>query len=162
MSTTRKFIGVPVTGSSNGTRLQIEVETQGLVDFDHGRCSDPAENCAKSLDRYGSDLLGLRLGIDAKAALVRRHENLEWEDSCGVACQWHYGDGASPEALGDSVGAFVADHDCGATFDGPATPYWIKIDEANLPTDHQCTPLPATDSQTSRSPDASHSSQAAA
>jgi hypothetical protein len=61
------FSGQPDTGS-----LQPEMDAKRLVDLRQQGRREPADRRADALDRDGSDLLGLRLGVPVEAGHAAR------------------------------------------------------------------------------------------
>lgn len=138
------------------------MQAEGGIDLEHDLSRQKTEGRPESFDRDRSDLFGLGFRWDARTTGLRWDKDLEGKDSGRVAGEGNDRHNSSPNALGRGVGSVVADHNRWAALVGLVTPNRVEIDQSNFPATHYDTPSAVVSSHNSRSPERSHSSQAAA
>jgi hypothetical protein len=90
------------------------MESKRLIQFCELRGRDSPDPTPEPFGCNGSDLLGLRLGVDGETSRGGRQEHLEWIDLGDVARHRHDGDDATPKPGCCRVGPIIADDDGGA------------------------------------------------
>ena len=72
-----------------GERLEIEMDSERVVELFCKLESERTNDLTEALDCNGTDLLGLRLGIDIESGLLGWQQNLERVDAAGVGRYRH-------------------------------------------------------------------------
>ena len=116
--------------------LQRQVKAKGLVEIGEKFDSHKADAGPDTFCCYGSDLLGLGLGVDRQARVLRWEQNLEWIDAISIRRHRNDGDDAAAEAFGDAVGSIVAHNHCRPLLVRLGSSNRVEIDEPNLAAAH--------------------------
>jgi len=149
-------------GFENVRRLERQVQAESLVDLEHERNRHRAKPFSDTFNGHRPHLFGVRFGVLAQPARLRRQENLKRVHPCDVRGHGHHCDHPASESSSGGVGPVVGDDDCWSRTCGFSSQCPAKLDQADLASDHQDRPSPTAESQTSESPESAHSLQASA
>jgi|BarGraIncu00222A_1022003.scaffolds.fasta_scaffold00535_16 hypothetical protein len=123
---------LPHAGSS-----ELEVQAQCVVKLGHQVSGEAADHGAESFHGDRANLFGLGFGVHVDPGFRCWQEDLEGEDSCGAAGDWHHGDDAATQPCCGGVGIVVAHDDCRPALVRLACAGGFQIDESDLTAEHR-------------------------